>query len=103
MSKIKHVTRILGDLSELDEIPSEYIEPYIVTYFSMVIESVGFGFYTPAKARERLKGMERFICIFAGIHARIATSNKVNDFCRLSDEAMIKICKQVCKSENEES
>jgi hypothetical protein len=97
MPKIKHVTRMLGDLSELEEIPSEFIEPYIVTYISMVIESVGFGFDTPAEARERLKGVERFVSIFAGIHARIATQNQVYDFCKMSDEEMIKICKQVCE------
>jgi hypothetical protein len=103
MPKIKHVTRIFGDLSELDEIPSEFIEPYLVTYMSMVIESVGFGFDTPAEARERLKGIERFISIFGGIHARLATQNRVYDFCNMSDEKMIEICKQVCETQNNES
>lgn len=99
MSKIKHVTRIDSDLSELDEIPSEYIEPYLITYFSMVIESVGYGFDTPQQARDRLKGIERFISIFGGLHARIATQNKVFEFCNMSDEEIINICKQVCKQQ----
>lgn len=103
MAKIKHVTRMFGELSHLDEIPSEFIEPYIVTYISMTIESVGFGFDTPAEARERLQGLERFISIFAGVHARIATQNQVYKICGLSDEKMISMCKQVCKQENNQS
>lgn len=97
MGKIKHVSRVFSDLREMEEIPSEFIEPYLVTYLSMVIESVGFGFETPAEVREDLKGVERFISLFGGLHARLAIGNKYGDFCRMSDEEMIKICKQVCE------
>ena len=97
MAKITHVTRLLGDLSQLDEIPSEILEPCLVTHISMVIESVGFGWTTPAQARAELKGVEHFISIFGGIHSRIATSNRVYQFCNMTDESMIEICKKVCE------
>lgn len=99
MAKITHVSRIFGDLREMDEIPSEFIEPYLVTYISMVIEGVGLGFTKPEEARANLKGVMRFISIFGGLHSRIAVSNKYMDFCDLSDEKMIEICKEVCKDE----
>src|SRR5690242_18322212 len=94
MPPITHVSRLGSDLRELNEIPSEFIEPYIVTYLSMVIESVATGFDTPAKARERMKEIERFVSIFCGLHARLATHNQVYAFCSLSDEKMITICKE---------
>ena len=100
MKPITHVSRIGSDLRELNEIPSEFIEPYIVTYFSMVIESVAFGFDTPEQARLRMKEIDRFVYIFCGIHARLATSNQVHDFCRMTDEQMIKICKETFKDFN---
>jgi hypothetical protein len=94
MGKIKHVTRIFGDLSEMNEIPSEFIEPYLHTFLSMQIESIGLGFTTPAEARAELKGVEHFIMIFAGLHARYAVMNEYGKFCRMTDEQIIEICKK---------
>jgi hypothetical protein len=96
MAKITHVTRILGNLSEMDEIPSEYIEPYLRTFLMMEIESVGFGFSTPAEARAELKAVEQFFMIFAGLHARYAVMNEYGKFSRMTDEEIIEICKKVC-------
>ncbi len=97
MAKITSTSRIFGDLSELDEIPSESIEKYLVAYISMEIEAVGLGFTKPEEARANLMGVERFVSRFCGIHARLATQNRYYDFCNLSDEDMISICKKVCQ------
>lgn len=93
--KINHVTLILTDLSQMNEIPSEFIEPYLLTFLKSKIESVGLGFETPDEVRADLKGVERFISIFGGIHSRYAVNNKYYEFYSLSDENMIKICKEV--------
>jgi hypothetical protein len=97
MANIEHCTRVFGDLSKMVEIPSEYIEPYLKTFLSMQIESIGLGYSTPAEARADLKGVEHFVSIFCGIHSRFATSNEYNKFCSMSDEQIIEICKKVCK------
>lgn len=93
--KITHVTLLLTDLSKMDEIPSEFIEPYLLTFLKSKIETVGLGFETPSQAREELKAVEHFVDLFCGVHARIATKNKYKEFYNLSDKDMIEICKKV--------
>ena len=88
---------MLTDLSKIDEIPSEYIEPYLLTFLKSKIESVGLGFENPEQARTELKAIEHFVDLFCGLHARIATTNKYKEFYNLSDEDMIDICKKVTK------
>ncbi len=97
MPKIDHVSLIYTDLRKMEQIPSEFIEPYLKTFLMAIIEGVGGGWTTPAEARADLKGVERFICLFGGLHSRIAVSNESYRFCQLSDEDMIKICKKVCE------
>jgi len=98
MGKITHVTLFYTDLSKLDEIPSEYLEPYLIAFLTAVIEGVGCGWTTPSQARADLMGLERFVSLFGGLHSRLATSNKYRDFCNMSDEDMIKICKETCEN-----
>jgi hypothetical protein len=88
------MTRI--EQNGLSEIPSEFIEPYLVTFVGQIIESVGFGFIKPDRARQDLKGVMRFVSQMCGIHARMATNNKYSDFIEMSDEEMIGICRKVC-------
>lgn len=95
--KINHVSLITTDLSQMDEIPSEFIEPYLLTFLKSKFESVGLGYETPTEARVELKVIERFVSIFCGTHARIAVSNEYDKFCRLSDDEMIEICKKLMK------
>lgn len=65
------------------------------------IEGVAMGLYTPDEARSSLKGVEHFISSFGGIHSRYATSNMYGNFCRLTDEKMIEICKNTFKEGEE--
>lgn len=96
MPKITHTTLMYTDLSELNEIPSEYLEPYLVKFMSYIIESVGCGWKKPAEARAQLKGIESFVSLFGGIHSRMAMMNQYFNFVNLKDEDMIKICKESC-------
>lgn len=93
--KITHVTLAFTDLSKMDEIPSEFIEPYLLTFLKSKIESVGLGYETPEQVRQQLKVIERFTSLFCGLHARIATSNQYRKFYNLSNDDMIEICKEV--------
>ena len=97
MPKIDHVTLQYTDISQMEQIPSDFIEPYLVKFHLAVIESVAEGWRTPAEARGEINGVMRFINLFGGLHARMATSNVYSKFCELSDEDMIKICKETFK------
>lgn len=82
---------------KLPEIPSEFIEPYAQKFLSQIIEAVGIGMTKPEQARVSLKEVERFICRFSGIHARLAVSNEYNRFCTLDDKTMVELCQQAVK------
>lgn len=97
MPKIKHTTLLYTDLSELNEIPSEFLEPYLVKFMSYIIEAVGTNWKTPAEARAELKGIESFVSLFGGVHSRYAMMHQYFNFVNLKDEDMIKICKKACK------
>jgi hypothetical protein len=85
-------------MSKLNEIPSEFIEPYLVRFLGMNIDAIAMGLQTPEETRNYLKGVECFISYFGGIHCRIATSNQYNKFVNLSDDEMIKLCVNICKN-----
>ena len=98
MAKITHTTLIYTDLSELNEIPSEYIEPYLQKFLMYMLECVACGFKKPEEARQELKAIESFVGIFCGLHARIATTNVFFKYINLSDENMINVAKETFKS-----
>ena len=77
--------------TDLPEIPSEFIEPYIIKFFGSILESVALGYLSPTEARQQLIGVEWFVDINCGVHARIATSNIFEKLKRLSDDDMLKI------------
>jgi len=79
----------------LSEIPSEFIEPYLVAMLSVEIESIGFR---PTQerldeAKANLKGVERFVCRFGGIHSRIAVSNVYDRFYSITLDEVLDIIK----------
>lgn len=85
-------------MAKLPEIPSEFIEPYLMKFLGYLIDSIAMGLITPAEARSDFKGVEHFISLYAGIHARYACSNELTRFIKLPDEEMIKVCKTVAMS-----
>lgn len=79
---------------DLPKIPSEFIEPYLIRFMSMEIEGVALGFTKPEQVRQNLKGVERFVSRFCGLHATLSVSNEFEKLSKLSDEKMIETCKQ---------
>ena len=78
----------------LKQIPSEFIEPYLQAMLSVELECIEFR---PTEerleeAKQNLRGVERFVSRFCGIHASIATSNVYDNFYRMTLEDVKKIC-----------
>ena len=85
-------------MAKLPEIPSEFIQPYLVKYFNTIIESVGMGFETPVEAKSKLYGVECFVSMFCGINSRIACSNEYYKIKNLSDEDFKALCVRIVKT-----
>ena len=97
MGKSENVLK-LKPMAKLPEIPSEFIEPYIVKFVSYLILSIATETITPAEARSDYAGLEHFISLYGGIHVRFATSNDFARFTKLPDDEMYKLCKEVAES-----
>jgi hypothetical protein len=65
------------EMTELKEIPSEFIEPYIVDYISKSLKALAEGrdFDDVDDFRSKMHGFYRFIQHSCGIHARLASDN----------------------------
>ena len=81
-------------MKDLEKIPSEYIEPYLLRFLILQIEGVAYGLTTPQQARDYLKGVEYFADSFCGLHTKFATSNRYGQFTSMTDEQIISICKK---------
>lgn len=74
----------------LIEIPTQFIEPYLVAMLSMELEGIEFH---PTEerleeAKNNLKGVERFINRFGELKVRLAITNVYENFYRMTlDEA----------------
>ena len=67
-----------GNYDQLrDTIPSEFIEPFLVSYISYQLESTAFGFRTHKQVVADLEGLQKFVSLFCGIHSRYAMNNEV--------------------------
>lgn len=83
----------------LEKIPSEFIEPYLIKMLSIELECIEFR---PTEerleeAKQNLKGVERFINRFGGIHSSLAISNVYRPFYELTLEQALDICKRSFK------
>jgi len=67
------------EMTELREIPSEFIEPYIVDYISKSLKALAEGrdFDDVDDFKSKMQGMHRFIQHTCGIHARLASDNMI--------------------------
>jgi hypothetical protein len=95
--------------SDLNEIPSEFIEPYLAKFMGSMVEFVssacltqeeldterkGIG-WTVADIKKWVKGVEVFVSETCGIHARMAMMNEMSRFCDMSDQDLYETCKKV--------
>jgi hypothetical protein len=91
----------------LPEIPSEFIEPYLVKFMSNLIQYVayartpeenakGYG-WTVAEVKQWLKGVEVFVSEFCGIHSGYAIMHEVQRWQKMTDEQLKEMCDVVIK------
>ena len=90
----------------LPEIPSEFIEPYLVKFIGNMIQYIacarteedkearGLG-WTVKDVRGWLKGVEVFVSEFCGIHSRYAMMHEVQRWEKMTDEQLLELCKTV--------
>jgi len=96
MSDISETLRSRG----LKEIPSEFIEPYLTAMLSVELECIEFK---PTQerldeAKANLRGVERFVSRFCGVHSRYAVSNVYDTFYRMTLDQAKDIIKEYNKS-----
>lgn len=92
MSDLQDCLRARG----LNQIPSEFIEPYLVAMLSVELECIEFS---PTQerldeAKANLKGVARFVSRFCGVHSRYATDNVYESFYDLTLEQVKEITKE---------
>jgi hypothetical protein len=97
-------------MSKLNQIPSEYIEPYLAKFMGSMVDFVasavlteeekqkrnGCG-WTVAEVKSWIKGVELFVSHSCGIHAQYAMMNEMHRFTELPDEKLLEICKKVSR------
>jgi len=71
----------------------EYIEPYLVAMLSAELENLHFN---PTEkqleeSKQNLRGVERFIQRFGGLHSRLAISNTYFNFYKMTLEEVLKL------------
>lgn len=88
---------------ELPKIPSEYIEPYLAKFIGHLIESIAFGFKTPAEAKTALEGVEEFVSLCGGLHSEMAMMNELGRFKSISDDELLHMCKKIGKIRTQNS
>ncbi len=80
---------------KLPEIPSEFIEPYLKAMLCQELEHLSY--YPTQKqldeAIQNLKGVERFVSRYCGLHAKMATSNVYYNFYKLTLDQVKEIVK----------
>jgi hypothetical protein len=102
--------------SNLNEIPSELIEPYLAKFMGSMVEFVssacltqeeldterkGVG-WTVAEVKKWVKGVEVFVSQTCGIHARYAMMNEMHRFCEMPDAELKEVCRKVVREQFEE-
>ena len=86
----------------LPEIPSEFIEPYLVKFMGNMIQYVAcartekteYG-WTVKDVRQWIKGVEVFVSEFCGIHSRYAMMNELNRWEKMTDEQLKELCDKI--------
>ena len=99
---------------KLPEIPSGYIEPYLSKFMGSMVEYVasakteeqlkkdnGIG-WTVADIKKWVKGVEVFVSLTCGIHARMAMMNEMYKFSEMEDKELYKTCRKVVMESFEE-
>ncbi|HLO91594.1 MAG TPA: hypothetical protein VK172_10565 [Lentimicrobium sp.] len=95
-------------MAKLPQIPSEFIEPYLVKFMGSMVDFVasacvtqeeldkrnGIG-WTVAEVKQWVKGVEMFVSQHCGIHSQYAMMNELKRFTTLPDAELKELCMKV--------
>lgn len=98
--------------SDLNVIPSEYIEPYLAKFMGNMVaffasahltkeekEKIGKGSgWTVDEVKSWIKGVEVFVSEMCGIHARYAMMNEMYKMIDVPNEELKEICRKIVNS-----
>lgn len=96
--------------TKLPEIPSEFIEPYLVKFMGSMLEffasahlteedkvTIGKGTgWTVKEIKTWIKGVEVFVSNSCGIHARYAMMNEMYKMIDMPDDELRKLARKIC-------
>jgi len=97
----------------LKEIPSEFIEPYLATFMGSMVEFVASAITAEEKAKRNgggwtvdeiknwVKGVEVFVSMTCGVHARYAMMNEMYKFIEMPNDELKAVCHKVTYEEIE--
>ncbi len=85
------------------EIPSELIEPYLAKFMGTMVDFISRAAVTPEdkiwehqltvnEIKQWVKGVEMFVSISCGIHARYAMMNQCHQFCEMPNDVLKETC-----------
>jgi hypothetical protein len=94
--------------TKLPQIPSEYIEPYLVKFMGSMVGFIASSCDTEADKEKRngigwtidevknwVKGVEVFVSHSCGVHARYAMMNEMHRFTEMPNDELKKVCRKV--------
>jgi hypothetical protein len=96
--------------ASLPQIPSEYIEPYLLKFMGSMIDFLSSAYlteeekqkhndigWTVAEVKNWIKGVEVFVSHTCGIHAQYAMMNEMNKMMSMSDKELKELCMKVAR------
>lgn len=81
--------------SRPSEIPSEFIEPYLRNFLMVQLEYFNYCNQSYDETLANLRGVERFISHYGGIHSRMAVSNIYSTTYDLDETKLREFCVKI--------
>jgi hypothetical protein len=96
-------------MSKPPEIPSEYIEPHLVHFMGSMLEFLASAYLTEEEKQANgrgtgwtvqeiktwIKGLEVFVSMSCGIHARLAMSNEMDKMIHIPDADLRALARKI--------
>lgn len=96
--------------SHLEEIPSEFIEPYLAKFMGSMVSFLSSAYlteedrkvnnaanyhWTVDDVKKWVKGVELFVSITCGIHARYAMMNEMHKMVEMDNKKLKELCMKI--------
>jgi hypothetical protein len=95
MAEARQLPETLPSDNRPSEIPSEYIEPYLKNFMMVQLEYFNYCNQSHEETLANLKGVERFISHYGGLHSRMAVSNIYYTVYNQTEEKLREFCIEI--------